>query len=215
MKTDSFIVVSRYKEDISWLLDCSANHLVYNKGDDLPAIFNSKKVPNFGGNQYDIFTFCHEYYDDLPETIVFVQGYPFDHCNEEKFYKIINNKFFTSIESVHGYPDGYRERNDSWYIGCHNKSWNLSCRFDSFDQYMSSVFKDYRHVDFCQFSPGSQYIVNKKQVLRYSKSFWQYMSTLPSHVEGVNGGTECHVIERSMTMIFSGVYNPIVENDNE
>lgn len=209
MQTDSFVVVSRYKENLDWLLDCSKNHLVYNKGDNLPAVFNTRKVPNFGGNQYDIFTFCHEHYENLPETMVFLQGYPFDHCHRQKFDAIINNKSFTHVESTPGYPNGYHENNDNWYIGAHNRTWNLTCRFASFDEFMSSIFSNYTHVNICRFSPGSQYIVNKSQILRYPRKFWEYLSTLPSKTEGINGGTEAHVIERGMTMILSGIYNPV------
>ncbi len=206
---DSFVVISRFNEDVSWIREYTDNYIIYNKGEDLPLEFKSKKLPNFGGNQHDMFLFIYENYDCLPETMIFLQAYPFDHCNKEKFNKIINNKIFTSVESTPSFDEGYFEHNNCGYIESHNNSWGLTCKFNTFDDFMNSVFKDYIHEDVCKFSPGSQYIIEKKQALRYSKLFWNFLINSVSKTIGINGGTESHVVERGMSIILSGKYNPV------
>jgi hypothetical protein len=56
----SFLVVSRFNEDISWINNYTSNYIIYNKGEELPSEYNQIMAPNFGGNQYDIFRYIHD-----------------------------------------------------------------------------------------------------------------------------------------------------------
>src|SRR5574343_45482 len=123
MITDnSFFVVSRYNEDISWINDYTSNYIIYNKGNDLDPKYNSIKLPNFGGNQHDMFYFVVANYDNLPEIMVFVQGNPFDHCNKNTFDKIVVNKSFTPLEdySQNKENDLYKKDIDGGYMEFNN-----------------------------------------------------------------------------------------------
>lgn len=211
------IVISRYNEDVSWLDEYNFDYIIYNKGDELDNKYNHINVENIGGNQRDIFQYIVDNYDNLPEVIGFIQANPFDHCNKNKFDKIINNNFFTSLESYEDIIQGdsqildenneYMEINNSWYISSHNNSYNQSCRYSSFDVFMNSIFTNYQSKGWNKFSPGSQYIITKQIAKYYSKTFWKYLMDLLDK----NFITEGHIIERSLWMIFECRLEPINE----
>ena len=94
--TDTYFVISRYKENIDWIKSYATNYLIYNKGEELVG-YNQKLQPNFGANQYDICHFIHENYENLPDVIAFLQGDPFDHCLIDRFNVLIQNKKFNDI----------------------------------------------------------------------------------------------------------------------
>jgi len=216
--TNVLFVVSRYNEDLRWLEEFTDNYFIINKGqNNLSYIFANKfQRPNYGGNQYDICQFIVDNYDDLPDLICFVQGFPFDHCHKDVFQQLINNTSFTALESYGGIPEGeyhkkdvdggYMELNNSWYIAAHNEKLlsenkEITCKFDSYDDFMHSLFSDYQPLDFIRFTPGSQYIVTKQDCLHYSKAFWQRLIDFLPKTD-VNGGTEAHLLERALFYIF-------------
>lgn len=211
------IVISRYNEDVSWLEEYNFDYIIYNKGNELDKKYNHINVENIGGNQRDIFQYIYDNYDNLPDTMAFIQANPFDHCNKSKFDKIINNNFFTSLESYEDIVQGdsqildenneYMEINNSWYISSHNSSYNQSCRYSSFDVFMNSIFTNYQSKGWNKFSPGSQYIITKQIAKYYSKTFWKYLMDLLDK----NFITEGHIIERSLWMIFECRLEPINE----
>ena len=209
---NAFILVSRYQEDPSWVTEYTDDYIIWNKGDDISEDLKSVSKPNIGGNQRDIFEYIYENYDKLPEHMAFVQGDPFDHCKKEKFDKIIGNTTFTRLESYEDVTHGgwsrlcenkeYVEINNSWYIGAHNASNQQSCVYGSLDEFMNKYFSDYERLDWINFTPGSQYIIEKKQALHYPKEFWYSMMN-ELHK---NNMTEAHIIERALVMILSCKY---------
>lgn len=81
MKFD--IVIAHFKEDIRWLENLnhdSIRHIiVYNKDKEL--LLNNTKVinkqlPNIGREAHTYLSYCVEYYNNLPEFIIFLQGHP-------------------------------------------------------------------------------------------------------------------------------------------
>jgi hypothetical protein len=211
--SELFFVVSRFKEDVSWIKDITDNYIVYNKGDeDLPG-FKTRRSENLGGNQRDTFHFIHENYDNLPDLMAFVQGDPFDHCKNGMFYELIKNRSFTKLEFYPDWPDGYWETNSSWYIPAHNQALRERgsthvCRYSSFHDYANEIFKDYDFPGILRFPPGSQFIVEKSRCLFYPREFWSYMMSIFPNDTSINGGTEAHIIERSMSLIFENRYRP-------
>lgn len=208
----SFLVVSRYKEDVSWIKSLTNDYIIYNKGEELSSEYKQIMAPNFGGNQYDIFRFIHDNYENLPNLIAFVQGDPYDHCLLERFNELIQNDSFTLLFGDKTYPDGnyygspYWEFNSSWYI---NEPWNdhkPPCKFSGFDDFASSIFENYTHSPIVSFPPGSQFIVEKERCLYYSKNFWKKLMESVCQEVGMNGGRETHIIERAMQIIFENKY---------
>ncbi len=202
------VIVSRYNENIDWLKDYDFDYIIYNKGMKVEGDFNVKDVENIGNNQRDIFQFIVENYENLPEIMIFVQATPFDHCNREKFDSCLNNTTFTPLESYSHIPinqaqcldseGGYMEINNSWYITAHNQTHNQICRFNSFDEFMDKIFKNYVPAYWNRFSPGSQYLITKEISKHYPKKFWEYLMNMLNR----NNMTEGHIIERALLMIF-------------
>lgn len=215
-KPKSHLVVTRYKEDINWLINLTDNYTLYNKGEKLK---NCKQImkKNYGGNQLDIFEFIYDNYENLPDLICFLQGNPFDHCVEELFYELIFRNYYTLLfnDPNHFVNNKsnffqYQEINDD-YI--YKTEWfkNLNpCKFKSFDDYASSIFKNYNHENVLFFPPGSQLIVEKERCLYYSKSFWKKLiDFIPVIERNLYAPSECHVIERSIQMIFENKYKEL------
>lgn len=213
-KPKCFFVISRYNEDVSWIKNYTNNYIVYNKGKDNLKQFKTKKMPNIGGNQYDIFHFIFENYDNLPELMAFMQAEPFDHCQKQVFNKLILRQRFTPLEFYgptpankyegRNFDGGFMEINNNWFIEAHNKSHSQTCKYSSLDEFMHIYFKNYQHVDWIRFSPGSQYIIEKKQAQSYPKFFWKkLMLELPKH-----NVTEGHIIERGLWMILQCTLTP-------
>jgi len=205
-KTNAFLVVSRYKENVDWIHNYTDNYIVYNKGDDLLYDFKQIKRPNFGGNQYDIFHFIYKNYDCLPDLIAFCQGNPFDHCAKSDFDRWIYNPYYTRLFSTHAnfdFSSGiYTEANDNPFL---NPEWNVNlppCKVSSFDVFAKSIFENYIPQNSLTFPPGSQFILEKERCLYYSKNFWKKLMEFINNDVGVNGGREAHLVERVMQLIF-------------
>lgn len=209
---DKLFILSRYNEDYSWIEEYTEDYLIYNKGNpilDNPKIINTE---NIGGNQRDIAKFAYENYENLPDIMIFIQSFPFDHCKKEIFDELIKNTEFTALEYYGNTPanaweardenGGFKEINNDWYISAHNKTYNLTCRYSSFDELMNKYFEDYSHIGYIRFAPGSQYLITKKEILQYPKYFWKYfMEELTT-----KNSTEAHIIERSLWYVLNGSY---------
>jgi len=211
------LLISRYHEDTSWVKDYDFDYLIYNKGEPIEGDDNVMEIENIGNNQRDIFKFIVDNYEDLPETMIFVQGYPYDHCKKETFDKLINNKTLTALEDLSDIPinnaqkldesGGYMEYNNSWYVRSHNARYNQTCLFATFDEFMSSLFTNYQRTEWNRFTPGSQYIITKDIAEHYSKNFWITLKNML----GKNNTTEGHLIERALWKIFQCDLEPLEE----
>jgi len=209
--TDSFFVVTSYNEDYSWIKEYTNNYIIYNKGDSLEDdhVLN---VKNISGNIKDIPEFIVANYNNLPDTIVFIQASPYEHCNKETFNNLINNKTFTSLESYGLNPanayegrtleGGFLEKNNDWYISIINNQQNQSCKYSGFDEFMNHYFENYTRVGMIRFAPGACYIVPKENILYYPAKFWQSISDDMQ----TKFSTESFIIERALWYIFSNIY---------
>jgi hypothetical protein len=208
-KIPHLLIVSRYNEPWEWVKAYTDNYMIFNKGKPIlnnPQVIN---LANVGNNQRDILMYCETMYYDLPKTVAFVQAVPWDHCNRETFNKLIYNTTFTALEDYSHVPEsyahkkaedgGYMEINNSWYIESHNRTFGLTCKYSSYDEFMNHYFVDYTHVPYIRFAPGAQYIVPKKNILFYPFNLWlAMMDELPE-----NNMTVGHIIERALYTIFT------------
>jgi hypothetical protein len=210
---NKLFIVSRYDEDYYWVENYTKDYLIYNKGEP---IYNNPKIintENVGGNQRDIAKFAFEHYGYLPDIMIFTQAFPFDHCTQNIFEKLIKNTEFTPLEYYGNTPangweqrdefGGFKEINNSWFISAHNSTYNLTCKYNSFDEFMNKYFDNYNHLDFIRFAPGSQYLITPKEILQYPIKFWE---SLMNELTTKNS-TEAHIIERSLYYILNGNYN--------
>jgi hypothetical protein len=205
---EKIIIISRYQEDYNWVKEYPYNYIVYNKGEPIyndSHIFNTE---NIGGNQRDIFHYIYYNYDNLPDLTVFIQAIPWDHCKKEIFDKLIGNEYFTPLEYYGMIPANdweqrdefgkFLEINNSWYIGHCKRSFDQTCLYSSFDEFMNKYFKNYNHIDWIRFPPGSQLIIEKRQALYYPRWFWKNVMMEMTEPRGITN----FIVERALWMIF-------------
>jgi hypothetical protein len=202
-KPAAFFVVTRYKEDYSWIEQYTDDYIIYNKGEPIygnPKIINTE---NWGYNERDIPKFVYENYESLPELVAFLQGDPFAQCDKEVFDELIYNESFTRLEVKHPeLPD--RNHETGFYIEPnYNKDFGPDTS-GTVDNYLISYFIDYTHIDTFSFPPGAQYIVEKGQLLKYPKTFWFKLMN-----DKLNTPTpvQAHILERAIIYIFTDDYH--------
>jgi hypothetical protein len=85
-------IVCRYDEDIQWIKNLKTYYIIYNHGEDwLWPEIHKIDSPNIGREAEAFLRGILENYDQLHllETVIFLQGHPFDHCANT--IDIINN----------------------------------------------------------------------------------------------------------------------------
>ena len=223
----NFLVVSQYHFDVSWVENYTNNYIIYDKGHTMQESEKVKRLPNLGHNIGTYMTHIIENYDSLHDVTIFVKGDVFPrHCNQEKFDRLVNNKTFTSLESYDSEPEnglhvkaadgGYAEVNNSWYVSRH-----VSRHIQTYNEFMSRMFKNPPRTNFVRFPPGANFIVPKHYIYKYPKSFYekinsfiQYLGTeeeclrskpLPPDMNRLESiPAECHIIERALHTIWTG-----------
>ena len=106
--------------------------------------------------------------------------------------------------------EGYIELNSSWYM---NQSHTYRY-FYNMDDFYKFVYKDPVIPRHCTFSPGGCYIINKEQVLKNSKVFYENLCTIMEYRKEYNFPAEAYLVERMLPWIFTSRYevNPWMED---
>ena len=108
-------VIARFKEDINWIKDINNDIVIFNKGDNFSFNYPRFDVPNVGRECETYLRAIIQYYEilDQYESVVFLQGHPFDHCPD--LFEILENadnndvtmlsnlmtKFYFPVERTH------------------------------------------------------------------------------------------------------------------
>jgi hypothetical protein len=149
------IVISRYKEDLSWTsrLDPNVKKFIYNKG-EINNDFIS--LPNIGRESHTFLYHIVNHYQDLTDIIIFTQGNPLDHC-PDAIHLINTSTSYTPLwktQTLYPEPITYQ-----WSV--HSQEvWN--------------VFNpEYKHPDVLEFYPGAQCVVLKEQILYHKKEVYE------------------------------------------
>jgi len=198
--------------ELSWVIDFTDNYLIYDRIHRFEENDKIKHQPNVGANIYDIFDFIVNNYDNLPDTTIFCKSNVFPrHCGEEKFNEIINNDKFTPIENyIRNHPrhspniysfvdehDRYHEKSIEVNTTVSNK--HLSRTVKSYQELLDMIFEDGVQGEYIRFAPGGNYIIPKKDILKYNKHFYETMRELVSwHAQP----GEAYLLERAMCTIF-------------
>lgn len=201
------LVVARYQENLDWIekMDKSKSQIfIYNKGPDV--IENAIPRKNTGREAETFFYHILQYYHDLPDYMVLVQGHPFDHMkgiNEDNFLEkledIIKDKdsitdilpLFTPLYSEEHY----------WNKGLKTK------------EYFSHFFEgDISKINI--FAAGCQYIIPKANILSRPIQFYMHiyamilnnktLTSYDSHHHGIydQNSIDGWVLERVFMYLF-------------
>ena len=213
--TNSFLVVTNYDNDISWVPKYTDNYVIYNKTGEVPDNIDPKKVidqTKYGQGMYDYLSYIVDNYDDLPEMVQFVKGNIFPRLmTQEKYDSLCNNAYFTPLEDYgeHDvkYPNsclscdgGYLEYNDSWYLKKLPHQY-----FQSYNAFMSFVYQDPILPVFIRFAPGGCYIVHRDQIKKLPKKLYE---TLKGFLVYAMNPAEAHMMERSIYTWWTSIQAP-------
>jgi hypothetical protein len=132
---------------------------------------------------------------------------------EENFKLLCNNTTFTElhdfgIESHSRYfgnpvpPSkldedgfGFLEINNSWYLGSHRPKY-----LNNYNELLYEIFENPQIPSYNRFSPGANYIITKKEMLKYNRYFYDKMRELIGW-DIITG--EAHLFERAIYTIFN------------
>lgn len=157
------LVVSRYKEDLSWIRSFNFNYKIYNKGNhiDFPCV----SLKNEGREAKTFLYHIVENYDALCEYTIFLQGNPFDHCqNLTSILKTLPE----SLKSLPYFSQGC-------YCICHRILCETQAQLSKFNIFPEDFHNAFFYAPCKKFRYGSgaQYIVSKKNIKNKPKAFYQ------------------------------------------
>jgi hypothetical protein len=197
---DTFVVMSLYNDDISWLKDYTDNYVILNAGEPREGTI---QVPHTGYNVHAYTQWIVDNYDNLPETVMFIKGTIFTKCiSREEFDKVCNNKVFTPLLKKDHKVDGainkysedgmYNETNNSWYINHYPHE-----KVHSYRQF--SELMGLSNPEYLTFAPGACYIVPRENILKHTREFYQKLASLMDYHATPS---ESHMVERALYEIW-------------
>lgn len=207
------LVISRYNEDVSWVLEIVNEDLeifVYNKGEEIDLTFpdsvNIINLKNIGRESHTYLHHIIEKYESLPEKIIFSQGNPTDHVSDNFKFSLLNflnskfdfEYFSKSILEMKILPDGVEEfgnLNGSMWRNKHSESsCCVSIPFNLFPDIHSKKWI---------FGTGAIFGVGRNKIEKNSKRFYlECIDILKESLDPVNP-PEGHAFERSWYLIFN------------
>ena len=235
-ESKNFICISSFNDNLDWFKEFDYPHIIFDKccngikktkhfPFNIPPSNLYKKYPELnivngekeGYNINEYLSYIISNYDNLPNNILFIKGNLLErHISPEFFKRILNNKYFTSIEewnfeknntkkffkknSFISSDGGWQEINNNWYL---NKPKHPTKYFNNFNTFMSFIFKSYIPPKYIRFCPGANYIVPKYNILKFKKSFYQNLKFIIKHSQ-LSG--ESHILERALFSIWNSEY---------
>jgi len=200
------IVVSRYKEDISWLILFKNITLVYNKGnnDHLLSKFDTVQLPNIGRESHTYLYHIVQNYDNLADHTIFFQGKINDHkvLDIEDYFKNDNfiakfNKFEINILKSNINHIG------KWKNDIITGRMKLS-KYLPYD-WLTNQIGICINEEFTKIVWGANFSVHRDLILSKPKIFYQ---NILRYIEDHINPEEGHFLERSWYMIFHNNFIP-------
>lgn len=164
------LIISRYKEDVSWLKQVPYyRRFLYNKGNHLEG---SIVLPNVGREIHTYFHHIIQNYDKMADWSFFTQGHPFDHVRNY-------------VEFLNNFPSGtipsplkinkliYFLSNGVFSQTLYSKSDGSPHHFAvlNIDEVWSDLFDSSPPNDY-PFTAGATFAVSKEIILSRPKSFY-------------------------------------------
>jgi Protein of unknown function (DUF3431) len=208
------IVVARYHENVDWITD--DNKIIYNKGYKLN-VNNEILVKNIGRESETYLRYIIENYHDLPDVVVFTQGYIKDHCDRNNikmdsmtYLLKLKEEAFTHGKSLvpHNHihhqtkfnrnpfwsPD-WNKQNNNYYL--HNNYLNNNQK-TFIDWFQENIDKNYPNPISIYWN--GLFSIRKDVILKRDIEYYKnLLSQVNHHVNPAEG----HFLERSWYYIFN------------
>lgn len=162
------VIVSRYREDVSWVRSVNLPLTIYNKGDDSTALEDAYTVitrPNMGREGETFLHHIIEHYDTLPEHLVMLQGNPFDHAHN--VISILNDIPRLPVLVAIG---------TNWKYESLEADFNWPGFKEALVQ-MADILS-VPHDAFLRYSTGAQYIVPRELIVARPRAFYESLLLL-------------------------------------
>lgn len=154
------VVISKYKEDISWVKNITKSKLfIYDKSDDV--IPGHIKLPNIGREAHTYLYHIINNYDNLSDYTCFLQGNPYD--KEKGHLSLTIEQLESFSENIEFYPLSY-------ILECNLDGTPHHPNLDIDKIIFDKFFID--KPDTLKFVVGAQFIVSKKSILSRKKEFY-------------------------------------------
>lgn len=200
-------VIARFNEDVSWLETLPANEVViYNKGELLNNAYfanNIRNVPNIGRDSHTHLYYITANYNNLPDIIIFSQGYIIDHIPEQygttpaKYLELLGD---SAQVSENGLSKNFCETRVALDFNIQDatklmEKWNVKDPTSiSFGEWFLNHFKYEFPFEKCFVAWGSIFAMRKEQILTRPKEFYQNLLMEHGYL---NAPIECHFLERA------------------
>ena len=145
------VVVSRYNEDLEWLNNIQGSKIIFNKGNKIAE--NCIELPNIGRESHTLCYYLYNFYDELNDYTLFLQGNPFDHMHcVIDLYEFIKN--FQTADDVIG-------------LGIYMS--------DAYHLNSIKKIEDHLNIDnkTNAFYTNAQYLIPKKNIMKRNKEFYR------------------------------------------
>lgn len=222
------IVISRFNEDLNWLKEAPFNRhkiICYNKSDNenfyKPEGMIVRKLPNLGRETHTYLYHIMNYYDNLPDTTIFLPGSgdyeaKIENCTHTVLFseKYQRNVFLGNYnENVRNYI--YHFTMDIWDVrhplnNSHNKENRLEPSFiRPYGRWYDHHFNDLimKYVNWCGIFAITRETIRQHSIEHY-KPFFDELS-VGKDLEAV------HYIERSWNAIFHPMEKTIYNIDHD
>lgn len=188
------IVVARYNENIEWLQQLP--HVIFNKGSYLK---NSIKLPNVGREAHTYLKYICLNYSNLPNVIVFTQGYIGDHIPENSD-PIMYLKDLAEEAKQFGISANYVDTKISPAFNIEDQE-ELKTKYKVINP-CSEIFSDWFFDNFnfpfphddCKIWYGAIFALRRDKILSRSKEFYE---KLMRQLEYSAAPIEAHFLERA------------------
>ena len=192
------IVVSRYNEDISYLLLLNDILLVYNKGEDnIPIYCNTIKLPNIGRESHTYLYHIVNNYDYLADKTLFIQGKISDHklLQGKDYFK--EDDFIAKINLINIQILKKRVIYSNKYLKELKKSKYTPYEWINKIGLCINELNDFKIVW------GANFCVSKKLIHKKPKIFYE---DLLKYLEYDKNPEEGHFFERSWYLLFNSYH---------
>jgi hypothetical protein len=185
------IVVARYNENIEWTKQFP-NTIIYNKGNKLEDGYDEILLENVGREGHTYYKHIYDNYENLDDYTIFLQGNPFDHEPNiiSKLNEIVKK---SSLDVEFDFLSNCLSE-------CNLSGCNHQAGLPLIDVYEKLFNLKKTCMEF-KFSPGAQFLVSKRQILKRPREFYlKIVEMLNKDKNPIEG----FVIERFHKLIFCG-----------
>lgn len=174
------LVIARYDENLDWLelIKNKVTYTIYNKGKN-DISYTSIKRPNIGRESETYLHYIIDNYENLPDYICFIQGFPFDHIDYN--YIEIGEYEFKKFSAKYNKEEFLNKI--IYYNNTTPSFFGEVIECDEFGKPQESGTRGYNLNIFLKkiniseqekfiFSPGANMIIPKKYILNYTKEWW-------------------------------------------